>query len=238
MRSIQVLSLAAAALVLGVAGAAAEEALPPVDWLFIQEAEAATYADGELTLTGVAPEVIAFTDRPHRISTRLDLPAFAGLWSAGKDSFGEDKPNAGITLMTPDGPKTAVIELDLPHIEGETLVYDIRVIGGVLPQEGQDVSLFIDAFPTSVNDQVTDAVTLVNTKVLGEAPAMAMGNLYQATAQALSNAAHNATTSQQQTNVTAQSSTDQGVATLYSVDTAATGASTSDILTSSFGDSK
>jgi Killing trait len=60
------------------------------------------------------------------------------------------------------------------------------------------------AFPTAVNSQITDAVTQTNVKVLGDAPAMALGNLYQATAQALANAAHNATTAQQQGNVLAQ----------------------------------
>ena len=76
------------------------------------------------------------------------------------------------------------------------------------------------AFPTAVNSQITDAVTQANVKVLGDAPAMAMGNLYQATGQALSNAAHNAASSQQQTNVTAQAATTMGVATLLSLDTA------------------
>ena len=85
------------------------------------------------------------------------------------------------------------------------------------------------AFPTAVNNQITDSVTQANTKVLGDAPAMAMGNLYQATAQALSNAAHNATTSQQQTNVTAQAATTMGVATLYAIDTATTGVATKKI---------
>lgn len=86
------------------------------------------------------------------------------------------------------------------------------------------------AFPTSVNSQITDSVTQANTEVLGTAPAVAMGNLYQATAQALANAAHNATSSQQQTNVTAQSSTTMGVTTLYSIDTASDGVATSKIL--------
>lgn len=86
------------------------------------------------------------------------------------------------------------------------------------------------AFPTSVNDQITDSVTQANTKVLGDAPAIAMGNLYQATAQALANAAHNATNAQQQSYVTAQSATTMGVATLYSIDTASTAISTEDIL--------
>lgn len=83
--------------------------------------------------------------------------------------------------------------------------------------------------PTSVNDQITDSVTQANVKVLGEAPAIAMGNLYMATAQALSNAAHNATNAQQQTNITGQAATTMGVATLYSIDTAATGIGIKDL---------
>ncbi|MCE4554590.1 RebB family R body protein [Pelomonas cellulosilytica] len=86
------------------------------------------------------------------------------------------------------------------------------------------------AFPTSVNDQITDSVTQANTKVLGDAPAVAMGNLFQATSQALANAAHNATNAQQQSYVTAQSATTMSVATLYSIDTEFTGVATKDIL--------
>lgn len=86
------------------------------------------------------------------------------------------------------------------------------------------------AYPTAVNNQITDAVTQANVKVLGDAPAVAMGNLYQATAQALSNAAHNATVSQQQMNVTAQAATTMGVAVLLSLDTSSLGKATQAIL--------
>ena len=85
------------------------------------------------------------------------------------------------------------------------------------------------AFPTAVNDQITDSVTQANTKVLGDSPAVAMGNLFVATSQALSNAAHNATNNQQQSYVTMQASTTQGVATLLCVDTASTGIATQKI---------
>lgn len=81
------------------------------------------------------------------------------------------------------------------------------------------------AFPTAVNSQITDAVTQVNTN----APAIAMGNLYQATAQALANAAHNATTAQQNANAILQATTTQGVALLYGLDVAATGLATGEI---------
>ncbi len=86
------------------------------------------------------------------------------------------------------------------------------------------------AFPTAVNSQVTDSVTQANLQVLGTSPAIAMGNLYQATAQALANAAHNATQAQQQMYVAAQAATTMGVSMLYSLDTASTGIATSKIL--------
>jgi hypothetical protein len=86
------------------------------------------------------------------------------------------------------------------------------------------------AYPTAVNDQITDSVTQSNLQVLAASPSIAMGNLYQATAQALANAAHNATNAQQQMYVAAQAATTMGVALLYSVDTAADGMAVKKIL--------
>ncbi len=83
--------------------------------------------------------------------------------------------------------------------------------------------------PTYVNSQITDSVTQANTQVLGVSPASSMGNLMMSTSQALSNAAHNATTAQQQTGITAQAATVQGISTLYSIDTASTGKATAAI---------
>lgn len=54
------------------------------------------------------------------------------------------------------------------------------------------------AFPTSVNDQITDSVTQSNVKVVGESPAMAMGTLYQTISSSLSTATQNAVANQQQ----------------------------------------
>jgi hypothetical protein len=68
------------------------------------------------------------------------------------------------------------------------------------------------AFPTPVNDLITDAVTQANVQVLGTAPSVALADLYQASAQALALAAHNAVFAQQQMNVTAQAATAAGVA--------------------------
>lgn len=83
---------------------------------------------------------------------------------------------------------------------------------------------------TAVNDQITDSITQANTEVLGVGPATAMGNTYQAFSQALSLAALNSTSAQQQSNMSAQATTTMGVTTLYSIDTATDAVGVSDIL--------
>ncbi len=63
-------------------------------------------------------------------------------------------------------------------------------------------------FANSVlNPQVTDQVTTTNATVLGEAPAMAMGSLYQTIGNSVAMAAANAVYAQQQANVTYQTAT-------------------------------
>lgn len=70
---------------------------------------------------------------------------------------------------------------------------------------------------TTVNAQITDAITQTNVKVLGEAPAMALGSLYQTISNSVAMAAANAVYSQQQANVTYQAASTMGVAKLLSL---------------------
>jgi hypothetical protein len=72
------------------------------------------------------------------------------------------------------------------------------------------------AFST-LNDRITDSVTATDAMMLGSAPAMAMGNLYMATSQALAGAALNATQAQQANNQIAQAVTAINVDLLYSM---------------------
>jgi len=60
------------------------------------------------------------------------------------------------------------------------------------------------AFPTAVNSQITDAVSQSNVQVVADAPAMAMGSLYQSMAQSISLASQNAVSNQQNANTLAQ----------------------------------
>lgn len=77
--------------------------------------------------------------------------------------------------------------------------------------------------PNYVNEAITDSVTQVNTKVLGDAPASAMGNLMMTTSQALAISAQNLTTGQQQANVMWQAATVQGINALMNTGNTVTG---------------
>lgn len=68
---------------------------------------------------------------------------------------------------------------------------------------------------TMVNGQITDAVSQSGVTALGSAPALTLAQLYQATAQALAQAAHASVHAQQQQFMIAQAATVSGVNALY-----------------------
>mmetsp|Transcript_8991 Transcript_8991/g.14998 ORF Transcript_8991/g.14998 Transcript_8991/m.14998 type:complete len:89 (-) Transcript_8991:134-400(-) len=70
-----------------------------------------------------------------------------------------------------------------------------------------------------VAEQITDAVTQTNVKVVAEAPAMAMGTLYQTAGHSTGMMYENSVNAQNQQNILAQAATTQGVMQIYSVDT-------------------
>ena len=92
------------------------------------------------------------------------------------------------------------------------------------------------AIPTAVNGQVIDAVTQEKTQVLGDAPAMAMGSLFQSLAHSHGILYENAVSNQQQGGISSQAATNQGVIQVYSVDTMAGAVATQKIATSDVPD--
>jgi len=71
------------------------------------------------------------------------------------------------------------------------------------------------AYPTPVNNQITDAITQPDVLVLGISPAMAASVLYQAVAQAMGNAAGNLTVAQQQGSILFNAVAATGCAIVY-----------------------
>ena len=70
-----------------------------------------------------------------------------------------------------------------------------------------------------VQEQITDAVTQTNVKVVAEAPAMAMGSLYQTMSHSTGLMFENSVNSQNQQNMISQAATTQGIMQIYSLDT-------------------
>ena len=68
--------------------------------LFVQTANAMSFdkATNKLTLHGVSPVTVFFSDRPERIAGNMKTSAFVPFWSQGKDSFLSDPPNADISV--------------------------------------------------------------------------------------------------------------------------------------------
>lgn len=121
-----------------------EEAAKQADFLFVQNANNIHYADGKLTLKGVSPTTILFTDRPERIAGHMATARFVPFWSKGKDSFLADPPNATLSIVNEDKVNDVVVVLRDPELKGDELSYHVRVLEGEMPATGGPVSLFID----------------------------------------------------------------------------------------------
>ncbi len=99
-----------------------------------------------LTLKGVSPTTLFFSDRPIRMAGHYNKEDYLKLWTDGKDSFDADPPNATLSIFegNKDDLLDVVVTLKNPRYHGEDLIYDITLIEGELPKLGGPSSLFID----------------------------------------------------------------------------------------------
>lgn len=132
---------------LAAAGAvSAETSSEEPDFLFVQTAKGMTYdaAAKRLTLTGVSPVTLFFSDRPERIAGNMRTAHFEDFWKGGKDSFLQDPPNADLSILEDGKLRQTVVVLRDPKLEGEDLHYTVEIVDGDMPASGAEVSLFID----------------------------------------------------------------------------------------------
>jgi hypothetical protein len=146
-----VLAAAAAAAVLVCAPAAAQKDQPPphmAQLLFVQNAQGVELGAGgrSLTLKGLSPTTLFFSDRPVRIAGHYRTEEYLDFWKNGPDSFLKDPPNATLSVFQrgKDELSDVVVTLRNPRVSGSDITYDVTVISGTLPQAGGPVSLFID----------------------------------------------------------------------------------------------
>lgn len=124
--------------------AKAGHAAKMADFLFVQNAKGIIYADGKLTLKGVSPATVMFSDRPERIAGHMTTARFLPFWSEGSQSFLLDPPNATLSFLEDRAMEDVVLVLQDPKLEGDDLSYQVQVLEGQLPEKGGAASLFID----------------------------------------------------------------------------------------------
>lgn len=117
-----------------------------VEYLFVQHATEGTLKDGLLTLEGVRPDILFFSDRPDRIVGRSSLEEFLAAWDEGEHSFAEIPPNAVVTIMRDGEARDLVAVLKNPVLTGQTLVYEVDLLDGPESASGPEPAVFIDAF--------------------------------------------------------------------------------------------
>ena len=118
--------------------------MPGANWLFVQTADSITTDGKTITLKGVKPQTLMFTDRPERMTGDASTEKFVAFWKSGQGDFEKDPPNATISTVVDGKPELAVVELTNPQLSGDSLTYTIKVLGMEPPKAGQAASLFID----------------------------------------------------------------------------------------------
>jgi hypothetical protein len=124
------------------------EQLETEEAMFVQTAQSIDSTDGALTLRGITPSTLYFSDRPQRVVGHMSTADFVDLWGAGDNSFETDPPNAVLAFLEPgaDAPTDAVIVIKEPRLTNGDLSYTIDVLEGAVPVNTGPVTLFIDPF--------------------------------------------------------------------------------------------
>jgi hypothetical protein len=112
--------------------------------LFVVNARSASLQGQTLTLAGVSPTSIVFADRPVRAAGHLPTEALLEEWTTG--DFAKDAPNATVSVLGKDGvsARDVVLELKSPHLEGDRLTFDVRVLEGDLAGADGPAAVFVD----------------------------------------------------------------------------------------------
>jgi hypothetical protein len=146
----------------------------PPGLLFVQPATGGTLERGgngiKLTLSGIDPSTIFFSDRPERIAGQLPNAAFVDMWDGA--GFKANPPNAALTISgAPPSADVFVVELSDPRLVGgrDGISYTATPVNKVgitsaeermdplrnAPGSFQNASLLIDDVPAAATTAAT-----------------------------------------------------------------------------------
>lgn len=123
----------------------------PPSYEYVQQASSLQYDGQSLTLQGVAPSTIFFSDHPYRLTGQVDTATFANLWTAPNGPFASNPPNAAISVLGQTGVSPAIVELTSASADGASVTYGVKVLSGEIPASAENIALFVDHGPRPVN---------------------------------------------------------------------------------------
>ena len=123
-----------------------EQELAEMSAMFVQSAHQMTYDGGRLTLHGLSPATIFFSDRPEHVVGQLSTVEFIELWEEGENSFADDPPNAVLSFLEEGQIEDAIFVLRDPRLEADKVTYTVALLEGDVPRSSTSCSLFIDPF--------------------------------------------------------------------------------------------
>jgi hypothetical protein len=117
-----------------------------IEEMFVQVARGSDSNDGVLTLTGLSPTTLYFSDRPERVVGHMTTAQFVDQWSFGDNSFASDPPNAVLSWVDSgeNRPEDCVVVLREPKADGDSIRYAFDLLEGSVPTSSGPCTLFID----------------------------------------------------------------------------------------------
>jgi hypothetical protein len=126
----------------------AETAAPEsVSLLFALHAGGAALQGRTLVLSGVAPSIVVFADRPIRAAGHARTARLLDAWRSGSEvGFDKVPPNATVSVLDKARGElaTVVVALRAPRLDGDRLTFEVDRLGGDLAGANGPASVFIE----------------------------------------------------------------------------------------------
>src|SRR5262245_18026355 len=102
--------------------------------LIVMNAQGASLQGETLTLNGVAPSTIVFTDRPVRAAGHMPTAHLVEGWGREGEGFVKDPPNATVSAFSKDNSTVhdTVVVLKSLKLEGDRLTFAVKTLEGNL----------------------------------------------------------------------------------------------------------
>ena len=114
--------------------------------MFVQVAQYMTAGNDRVTLHGLSPATLFFSDRPQRLVGHVSTQRFVEEWRQGPNSFAADPPNAVLSFVRADEerPEDATLVIAEPRLDDDRITYRTALLEGSLPAQAESCALFID----------------------------------------------------------------------------------------------